>query len=92
MVVGIRYDALDRLAIVEADADPESLHDRRVLMKVKCAVSQVSVEGHDEEDGFGIRCGDLLDVSGIGQGKADEVQRMLRIVAEQLLDCADFTG
>ncbi len=92
VVVGVRDDALDGFAIVEEDANPEPLHDGGVLMEVERAMAEVAIEGHDEEDGLGVGGGDLLDLTGIREGEADGIEGMLRVVAEELLDGAEFAG
>jgi len=92
VVVGVGDDAFDGFAVVEEDADPEALHDGCVLVEVESAVAEVAVEGHDEEDGLGVGGGDLLDLSGFDGGEANRVEGVLGVVAEELIDGADFAG
>ena len=92
VVVGVGDDALDGFAIMEADAYPEALHDRGVLVEVEGAVAEVSVKGHDEEDGLSAGGGDLADFAVLDKGEADGVEGVLGVVAKELLEGADLAG
>lgn len=89
VIVSVGDDAFDRLAVMEADADPKPLHHRGVLVEMKRAVAKIAVKGHHEEDGLGVRCRDLLNLASL-KGQADGVQGVLRVIAEELLDGANF--
>lgn len=88
VVVGVRDDAFDGFSIVEANPDPQTLHDGCMLMKVKGAMAQIAVKGHDKEDCLGVGGSDGLSLAGIGQSETDGVEGMLRVVAQKLVDGA----
>ena len=86
VIARVADETLNLFFILKADADPEAGLDGGVLMKVQGFVVGVAIEGADEEDGFGVGDGDVLDLTGVDHGQADAVERMLRIAGEQLLD------
>lgn len=90
VVVGVGDNAFDGFAVVKEDADPEALHDGCVLMEVEGAMAEISVKGHDEEDGLGVSGSDLLNLSGLGRGESDGVKGVLWVVAQKLIDGADL--
>jgi len=53
-------DPFDHLAIVEVDAYPKARHDGRMFVEVESSVSQVAIEGLDEEDCLRILGGHVL--------------------------------
>ena len=90
MVTGVADEALDLFLVLKADADPEAGLDGGVLMKVQGFMVGIAIEGADEEDGLGVRDGNIFHLTGVDHGEADAVERVLRIVGEKLLDRAEF--
>jgi len=61
-----------------------------MLMKVKSSVTEITIEGLDEEDGLGIAGRNILYGVRVKQFQSDGVQGIDRIVAEELLDGTKF--
>jgi hypothetical protein len=69
---------------MEIDAHPESFKYRRMSMKMKGPVLEVSFEGLDEKDRLGILGRHLFDCLGVQQAEPDRLQRRLLRAMQKL--------
>jgi hypothetical protein len=63
-----------------------------MLVKVKCAVAQIAIEGLDEENGLGVAGRNVLNGVCVEQLQPDGIQRIDGVVAQKLLDGTKFAG
>jgi hypothetical protein len=59
-IPGIADDSFDHFAVVEVDAYPQARHDGCMFVEVESSVSQIAIEGLDEEDRLRVLGGDVL--------------------------------
>nr|WP_158943874.1 hypothetical protein [Granulicella sp. S190] len=57
----ITDNSFDHLSIIEIHTHPQTLHDWRMLMKMKSPVAEIAIEGLDEKNGFRVFSRNILN-------------------------------
>jgi hypothetical protein len=91
-ILGIADDSFDHLTVVEVDAHPQARNDRRMLMKMKRSVTEISIECFYKEDSLSVLGRNLFDFLGVNQPKPNRFKRILGVVPEKLFHRSKLAG
>jgi hypothetical protein len=91
-ILGIADDSFNHLAVIEVHPHPQTRNNRRMFMKMKGSVLEISIKRLHKEHGLGILGRDLLDRLRVNKPKPNRFKGILGVTAQKLLYRSKLTS